>query len=327
MLGGRIAMIQTLEQRLAGIRAAGVQAVLVLSFDRTFASLTPAEFVRRMVVTYLKAKEVVVGENFRFGRSRRGDVDDLRRLGRKLGFAVSPIPSTVRKGRIVSSSLIRRFLDDGRIGQANTLLGHPYEIQGRVIRGSGRGRELGFPTANVRTANEILPRGVFLTSAHVLGRSLPSLTNIGTQPTFGGRLGVETHVFGWEGELYGRRISLGFIRRLRAEKRFASPQDLVRRVKKDIEIARGYFERRVPSSRAVRRRERLTFPLIKALSRGCIPQEISNGSQDQSPSYGRGKIKRPYPDDDGDPGAQPQPQESGDCRHQDAGHLYREAHL
>lgn len=243
--GGRIAMIQTLEQRLAGLRAAGVQAVLLASFDLAFASLTPAEFADRVVVKHLRAKDVVVGENFRFGRSRRGDVDDLCRLGRKLGFAVSPIPSAVRKGVVVSSSLIRRFLDEGRIGAANALLGHHYEIQGLVVRGSGRGRELGFRTANVRTANEILPRGVFLTWAAVLGRSLPSLTNIGTQPTFGaGRLGVETHIFDWETALYNRKIGLRFIRKLREEKKFGSPVDLIRQVEKDIEAAGSYFAKR-----------------------------------------------------------------------------------
>jgi riboflavin kinase/FMN adenylyltransferase len=243
--GGRIAMIQTLEQRLAGIRSAGVHAVLLASFDRAFAGLTSAEFVNRIVVSSLKAKEVVIGENFRFGRSRQGDVDDLRRFGRNLGFAVNPIPSAIRGGQVVSSSLIRRLLDEGRINEANTLLGRPYEIEGRVVRGSGRGRELGFRTANIQTPNEILPRGVYLTAADFLGFSHPSLTNIGRRPTFGGGcLQVETHIFAFQGMLYRRRIGLRFLRKLRVEKKYASPEGLIRQVQKDIAAAQAYLEKR-----------------------------------------------------------------------------------
>lgn len=259
--GGRIAMIQTLEQRLAGIRSAGVQAVLLASFDRTFAGLTSAEFVDRVIVSSLRAKEVVVGENFRFGRSRQGDVDDLRRFGQKLGFAVSPIPSAVRNGKVVSSSLIRRLLDEGRVSAANTLLGHPYEIGGQVVRGSGRGRGLGFPTANIQTPNEILPRGVYLTAADILGRSYPSLTNIGHRPTFGGgRLQVETHIFDFQGTLYRRRICLRFLRRLRGEKKYAGPAGLISQVQKDIAAAQSYFEMKGKVlTEAAPRHRRLTF--------------------------------------------------------------------
>jgi len=258
---GRIAMIQTLEQRLEGIRSAGVQAVLLASFDKAFAGLTPAEFVDRVIVFSLRAKEVVVGENFRFGRSRQGDVMELRRFGQKLGFSVSPILSSIRNGQVVSSSLIRRLLDEGRIAAANALLGRPYEIRGRIVRGSGRGRGLGFPTANIQTANEILPQGVFLTEADIVGHSHPSLTNIGYRPTFGGgRLQVETHIFDFRGSLYGRRIVLRFRRKLRGEKKHPGPEDLISQVNKDILAARAYFENRgTVSAEESIRHGRLTF--------------------------------------------------------------------
>jgi riboflavin kinase/FMN adenylyltransferase len=243
--GGRIGMIQTLEQRLAGLRSAGVSAVLLASFDRAFAGLTAAEFAGRVISCSLKAREVVVGENFRFGRSRQGDIDDLRRLGQKLGFAVHTVPSAVRYGVVISSSLIRRLLDEGRITSANRFLGRPYEIAGRVVRGSGRGRGLGFPTANIQPFNEILPRGVHFTVADILGRSHPSVTNIGDRPTFGGgRLEVEVHIFDFEGALYRRRIGLRFLRRIRGEKRFAEPEGLVSQVQKDLVAARAYFKKR-----------------------------------------------------------------------------------
>jgi riboflavin kinase/FMN adenylyltransferase len=241
---GRIGMIQTLEQRLAGIRAAGVGSVVVLSFDQAFAGLTAAEFAGRVIASSLRARAVVVGENFRFGRSRQGDVDDLLRLGQKLGFAVHPVPSAIRNGEIISSSLIRRQLGQGKITAANNFLGHPYEIAGRVVRGSGRGRVLGFPTANVQPFNEILPRGVYLTLADILGRSHPSLTNVGHRPTFGGgRLHVEVHIFDLEGALYRRRIHLRFLRKIREEKTFSGQEGLISQVQKDIAAARVYFKK------------------------------------------------------------------------------------
>lgn len=242
--GARVGMIQTLEQRLAGIRAAGPDAALIAAFDRSFASLTAAEFAERVIASSLRAKTVVVGENFRFGKSREGDVSELRRLGRRLGFAVVPVPSALKNGRVVSSSLIRRLLHEGRIAAANALLGRPYEIIGRVERGSGRGRELGFPTANVQPLNEILPEGVFITAADVQDRSYPSLTNIGRRPTFGaGRLQVEVHLLGFRGPLYRRRLILRFLRKIRDEKRFDEPEGLVRQVQRDVRTARSFFRR------------------------------------------------------------------------------------
>ena len=241
----RIGMIQTLDQRLAGIRAYGVGAVILASFDHAFADLTPADFARRILALDLKVRAVVVGENFRFGKARGGDIRDLRRLGRELGFAVHPVAPAVRSGVVISSSLIRRLLENGRIAAANSYLGRAYEIEGRVIRGSGRGHHLGFPTANIKPANEILPKGVYLTLAKVLGRSYPSLTNIGRRPTFDdGRLQVEAHLLDFEGELYERRISLGFLRKIRGENRYARADDLIRQIRRDAATARAFFRKR-----------------------------------------------------------------------------------
>jgi riboflavin kinase/FMN adenylyltransferase len=252
--GSRVGMIQTLDQRLAGIRASGADAVVIAAFDRAFAGLTAAEFAERVIASSLRAKAVVVGENFRFGRSREGDVDVLRQLGGGLGFIVDAVPSTVRNGRVVSSSLIRRLLGEGRIEAANALLGRPYEITGHVVRGSGRGRELGFPTANIRPLNEILPSGVFVTAAEMQGRSFPSVVNIGRRPTFGaGRLQVEVHLLAFSGRLYRRRLTLRFLRKIRVEKRFAGPEGLVRQVQADIAMARSFLRRKGMGFSAPRR--------------------------------------------------------------------------
>jgi riboflavin kinase/FMN adenylyltransferase len=243
--GGRIAMIQTLRQRLEAIKALGVRVVLVASFDRDFAGLSSSEFVDRVIVSHLRAREVVVGQNFRFGRERQGDIADLRRFGEKRDFVVTGIPAVIRMGRVVSSSLIRRLLEEGSLTRANSLLGRPYEIEGEVVRGSGRGQTLGFPTANLRTTNEILPAGVFVTEAYISDRSHPSITNIGRRPTFGGgRLEVETHVLGLRDPLYRKHIALRFFRKLRAENKYADPAQLVVQVRKDIAAARAYFEKR-----------------------------------------------------------------------------------
>lgn len=240
--GARMGMIQTLDQRMEGIRDAGVTALLLASFDRAFASLTAAEFAGRVLATGLRARVVVVGENFRFGKSRQGDIHDLSRFGRTLGFAVTPVPPAIRNGEVISSSLIRRLLNEGRIPLANRYLGRPYEIAGRVVRGCGRGRLLGFPTANVQPFNEILPKGVYFTAAEVLGHSHPSLTNIGHRPTFGGgRLQVEVHIFDFEGTLYRRGIRIRFLRRVRGEKRFTDAEEFSHQVQKDVAAARAFF--------------------------------------------------------------------------------------
>jgi riboflavin kinase/FMN adenylyltransferase len=245
ILGGKqTPMIQTLEQRLKGLRASGVDVVLVANFNRAFADLSMEEFATRMIVRSLAAQMVVVGENFRFGRNRRGDIDSLRRLGREKGFSVYPRPTVIRNGQVISSSRIRDHLRGGRIRAANALLGHPYLIEGRVIKGRGLGRDLGFPTANIRTNNEIAPPGVHLTWARIQGRLFPSLTNCGSRPTFGaGPAQIETYVFDFDGALYRRQIGLYFLRRLRMEKRFPGAEALARQIRKDVIRARLYFKK------------------------------------------------------------------------------------
>ncbi|MGB7294156.1 MAG: riboflavin biosynthesis protein RibF [Candidatus Aminicenantales bacterium] len=251
--GGRTPMIQTLEQRLRGLRRSGVEAVLVANFTRGFADLTVEEFVSQVIVHSLAAHEVVVGENFRFGRNRRGNIDDLRRLGGKKGFSVHPRAPVVRKRQVVSSSRIRGYLQAGDILSANALLGHPYLIEGRVIRGRGLGRNLGFPTANIRTENEIAPPGVHLTWARIRGRLFPSLTNCGSRPTFGGGPAqIETYVFDFDGPLYRHKIGLQFFRRLRKEKQFSGADALTRQIHNDVAASRLYFEKIASSFEHIR---------------------------------------------------------------------------
>ncbi len=246
--GARTPMIQTLEQRLRGLRRSGVEAVLVARFSRAFANLSVDEFGRLISAT-LKARAVVVGENFRFGRKRRGGITELRRLGQKYGFAVHPCPPVIREGQTVSSSRIRALLLAGRVSPANRLLGRPYTIEGKVVKGRGLGRDLGFPTANVLPENEIAPPGVHLTMALVRRRAYPSLTNSGHRPTFGpGPAQIETYVIDYQGALYNRKIGLRFLRRLRTERKFPGAEALISQIRKDVAASRSYFQTTVAAS-------------------------------------------------------------------------------
>jgi riboflavin kinase/FMN adenylyltransferase len=248
---GRTPMIQTLEQRLAGIQASGVDAVVLAGFTKAFSDLTVGQFISRVIVRSLAAREVVIGENFRFGRNRSGGIDDLLDRGRKMGFRVHPRPAVQKNGHVVSSSRIRALLQSGRVFTANRLLGRPYLLEGKVMKGQGRGRELGFPTANIRADNEIAPPGVFLTLAHIHGRLYPSITNSGSRPTFGaGPAQVETHVFDFQDVLYRKKIGLHFLRKLRKERRFSGTADLVSQIRKDVAASRMIFETNVRAGSA-----------------------------------------------------------------------------
>jgi riboflavin kinase/FMN adenylyltransferase len=241
---GRVAMIQTLDQRLAGIQAHGVKGTMVVPFSRSFSLLSTGEFINYVIIGMLRARIVVVGENFRFGRDRAGDVQVLQRFGQKFEFSVFPVSPVTKGGEVVSSSRIRSFLDEGEIIRANSLLGHPYEIEGRVIRGASRGRALGIPTANMETVNEIVPDGVFVTMTEIGTRLYPSLTNIGVRPTFGERRRqIESWLFDFEGNIYRRKIKLRLLKKIRDEKRFDTLPALVSQIQNDIARAKKYFNK------------------------------------------------------------------------------------
>lgn len=241
----KVLMIQTLAQRLAGLKKFGLDVVLVAPFDRPFSRLTSREFFENILLSRLQAKEVVIGQDFRFGLNRQGDIEELRQLGAERGVRVHSVPPVLIGGRMVSSSLIRSLLERGDVEEAGHLLGRPYEIEGRVGPGSARGKSLGFPTANILTKNEITPPGVFVTEAVLGKKAFPSVTNIGFRPTFDqDSLQVEAFIFDFQRSIYGQRIRLRFWRKIRDEKKFASAELLVNQIRQDVEVAREYFENR-----------------------------------------------------------------------------------
>lgn len=223
----------------------GVDRVLCLRFTDVLAQLTPAQFADQLLIRALGARHVVVGDDFRFGRHREGDYRTLAGLAHRMGFEVSETPTSMLGGARVSSSRIRSALLDGDMRAAAAMLGRPYRIIGRVVSGDRRGRGLGFPTANVDLGRRAPPlRGVF--AVRVLGLDDPSrdgVANIGTRPVFDGasRMLLEAHLFGFDGDIYGRRIEVEFLRRLRDEQRFATVSELQDQIRRDCEQARAFL--------------------------------------------------------------------------------------
>lgn len=236
-----VPLIQTIEQRLNGFSKMGIETVLLTS-GKEFFSLPGRDFARDVLAGRLGARAVVIGDSFRFGRHRDSDVGDLESCGQSFGFAVLSVPPVRRKGVVVSSSLLRSLLAAGRVDEAGRLLGRPYEIEGTVVPGLSRGRALGFPTINTRPLNEITPPGVFATWAAWDSRPFPAVTNVGLRPTFGpGEPGIETHILDFEEDIYGEKVRIQFLKKLRDEKKFESPEDLARQIGRDVRRARAFF--------------------------------------------------------------------------------------
>ena len=236
-------MLATRRQKLALLEEAGLEFVLILPFTAALAAVTAEEFVRAYLGDGLAAREVYVGENFNFGRGRAGNADLMVRLCRDLGIRAEVIREVRHLGSAVSSSRIRRAIEEGEIELANALLGRPYAVEGTVARGGGRGASLGFPTANLAVRNDLVPPdGVYVTEAVLAGRACPAVTNVGSRPTFpGASFAVETHLLEAGTDLYGAEIEVRFLQHLRPEMRFPSPQALVEQIHRDVDRARAYF--------------------------------------------------------------------------------------
>jgi riboflavin kinase/FMN adenylyltransferase len=241
-------LMTTPEERAALMREEGIEQALILPFTAELARLEPEEFVRQIVVDRLKARIVLVGDNFRFGRRQAGTVAVLRELGAKLGFETEVVPAVMCRGRVVSSSAIRGLIGEGRVSLAARLLLRPYSVEGEVVIGRGVGSKQTVPTLNLATAAEVLPAGgVYVTRTHDLDaqREWNSVTNIGYRPTFGAsdQLTIETFLLDpLEGET-PRRIRVNFLCRLREERKFDTPEALRVQILKDVRAAVSYFRR------------------------------------------------------------------------------------
>ncbi len=235
------ALLSSLDERLDLIAATGVQATVVLRFTPELAAMEPDAFVRDVLVERLRACQVVVGFNHTFGRGARGDARLLGALGERLGFTTHVVEPLVVDGVPVSSSAIRGALKTGSVERAARYLGRPYSVVGQVVEGAGRGRTLGFPTANVRPERPVLvPPGVYACHASDGSEAYPAVVNIGVRPTFDEHeLVIEAYLLDFAGSLYGRRLRLGFVAHIREERKFPGVEALREQIARDVADARG----------------------------------------------------------------------------------------
>ena len=239
-------LLMTKSQKLEALARAGIHGVAVVRFTPALSQWDPETFVRSVLIEWLHVAEVWVGANFLFGRDRSGNFSTLRSLGARYGFRAEKIDPVRYRDFVVSSTRVRRLVSEGRVDEAGALLGHHYVIDGVVSHGHHRGRTLGFPTANLSTENELIPpNGVYATTAALDSVVYSSITSIGVRPTFGddAQRVIETHLLEFNRELYGARLRLGFVQRLRDEKHFESVDALMAQIDVDRARARSLFDR------------------------------------------------------------------------------------
>ncbi len=239
-------LLMTTAQRLEALGRAGMQGVAVVRFTPELSRWEPEAFVRTVLVEWMHVAEVWVGANFLFGHERAGNFSVLRSLGARYGFRAEKIDPVRYKEFVVSSTRVRRLVTEGRVDEAGALLGHHYFIDGTVARGAARGKRIGFPTANLESENELTPpSGVYATTVTIDGVVHPSITNVGMRPTFGDvdRITIEAHVFDLDRDLYGQRVRLSFVQRLRDERAFPDVDALRAQIDADCRAARRLFGR------------------------------------------------------------------------------------
>jgi riboflavin kinase/FMN adenylyltransferase len=238
------ALLETLDQRLAAIGAAGIDAALVTRFDTELAKVAPEDFALRFLLDTMAAQTILVGGNFRFGHRGAGDIKLLGELGKRWGFAVEIVPPVVENGVVVSSTAIRTAIRDGRVAEARRMLGRAYALEGEIRTGTGQGRKLVVPTLNLATGQEVLPKnGVYATEAIVAGKTYRAATNVGMRPTFdGARITIESFLFDFSDSLTSGKLEVRFWHRLRDERKFSGPAELREQVLKDIDQAKEYFQ-------------------------------------------------------------------------------------
>jgi riboflavin kinase/FMN adenylyltransferase len=237
-------LLQTFDQKIEALGVLGIEQTIVIHFDKAFAQIRAEDFLRMVIADRLHAQEVYLGCGFAFGHGREGNIDLLRTVSQSLGFFADEVPELRLRERRVSSSRIRELLQQGKVNFARRMLGRPYGVEGRVVRGAERGAQLGFPTANLHPHNRVIPRnGVYVTATLIDGQWRRSVTNIGTRPTFdeGIETSVESYVMNWSGNLYDDVVRVRFLHRLRDERKFESVDQLRKQISADVSRAERYF--------------------------------------------------------------------------------------
>jgi riboflavin kinase/FMN adenylyltransferase len=239
--GQQLPLICSLREKLLVFSSLGIQKVFLQHFTLSFARLSAEEFVRSYLSEIIGAERVIVGHNVSFGRNRAGNVETLRQFAKTYGFEAEIVGPIKTDDREVSSTVVRALLNSGEMPAVTQLLGRYYTVSGRVVKGFQRGRGIGFPTANLLPrADLLLPNGVYAVKVDIGGQEIPGVANIGLNPTFGvNKRTLEAHLFDFSDDLYGKRLSVAFVARLRGEQKFPSVKELVQQIQKDADHARA----------------------------------------------------------------------------------------
>lgn len=233
-------LLLDLPEKVRLLESFGIDYLVLARFTKRFASKHPREFVEETIVGWLGAKEVWVGHDFSFGSGKCGTVEHLKEFGREFGFKVTVVAACKKGGEVISSSRVRRLILEGEVGGGAKLLGRPYAVKGRVVKGAGLGKTIGFPTANIEVTSELIPgRGVYAAFITIDKTRRPGVVNIGTAPTVGRKKTViEAHIPDVSRSLYNRRMTIEFVKRLRDETKFRDTGELTRQIAKDVTRAR-----------------------------------------------------------------------------------------
>ncbi|HLB57832.1 MAG TPA: bifunctional riboflavin kinase/FAD synthetase [Gammaproteobacteria bacterium] len=239
-----VARLTRCREKFCLLADCGIDSVLVVHFNAVFAALSAEEFIKKILCEQLGVKYIIVGDDFRFGRARKGDVEFLKKAGERYHFTVETLSTVALDGEKISSTRIRQALAEGNHPLAEKLLGRPYSMMGRVVYGNQLGRVLGFPTANIYLHRVVTPvQGIYAVRVYGLeDHALTGVANLGTRPTIGGtRILLEVHLFHFDRVIYGKYVTVEFCKKLREEKRFDNLDLLKEQIGKDADEARDYF--------------------------------------------------------------------------------------
>lgn len=240
-------LLQTLDKRLANLEVLGIEQAIVIQFDHDFSRQPAEDFISEIIHDRLHAKEVHLGKDFAFGRNRGGNIALLKKMSSELEFVAEEVPEVRLRGHRISSSKIRNLLSEGRVNLVRRMLDRPYGVEGVIERGARRGHTIGFPTANLRPHNRVIPKfGVYATATLVDGAWRRSITNIGVRPTIESDAdpSIETYLFDFDGDLYGDVLRVRFLHRIRDERKFNGIDELKSQIERDSDRALNYFRHR-----------------------------------------------------------------------------------
>jgi len=241
------ARLMRLREKIIALKTFGIDYLLCLPFNQTFASLTAEDFIQKVLVDELAIQHIIVGDDFKFGAKRMGDVCLLKQAGQVNGFSAEAMPTFLIDDVRVSSSRVRKLLEEGRLDQAEVLLGRHYGMAGRVAHGTKLGRKLGFPTANIHLHRRVVPiHGIYVVEAQsVDGQVIQGVANVGNRPAVGGtETLLEVHLFDFDQDIYGKQLYIFFLHKLRDEENYETLDLLIAQIQKDVDAAKQYFESR-----------------------------------------------------------------------------------